>query len=61
MNKLKFMIISYKAVCGTVVMSNLQFDIRSVEKQWETLGGKLFKAYCLRFSQYNIAQKYMEY
>ena len=51
MSKLKAMRLSYKGIWVTVMISNLKFDIISVDKQKETLGGKLFKESCLRFSQ----------
>ena len=34
---------SYKDIWVTVAISNLQFNISSVYKYKETLGGKLFK------------------
>ena len=45
----------YKYIRGTVVISNLQFDISSVHKEQESLGGKIFKEYCLISSQCNLA------
>ena len=52
--------LSYKSIWVTAVILNLQFDISSVWKYLETLDGEIFKEYCLGFSRWNIAYKYME-
>ena len=39
-----------KAIWGTVMIFNLQLKIRSVKKQQETIGRKLFKEYNLGFA-----------
>ena len=46
--------LSYKNIWGKLVISNLQFNISSVQEQRETLGEQLFKKK-LRFSRWNIA------
>ena len=51
---MKVMRLFYKESWCTVVVSNLQFYMSSVQKYWETLVKKIFKEYCLRFSQCNL-------
>ena len=50
MSKLKVMSLSYKTIQGTVLISNLQFNISSVLKWRETLGWNIFKESFLIFA-----------
>ena len=43
-----------KVVWVTVVILSLQFKIKSVKKQRQTMGGKIFMEYHLIFSLWNL-------
>ena len=58
---MQVMRLSYKYIWGTVMISDLQLYISSINKQQENLAGKLFKEPRLIFLNGISHSEYMEY